>query len=190
MSEGANRSRRSLFLLGALCIAPVIASYVMYYAVPPARQTNYGELMATRPLPDAQLALDDGSAFRISSLKGKWVLLIADSGSCDDHCRGKLYQIRQLRLTQGKDMARIERAWLLTDDAVAPRAAVNEYPGTWLIRAAGSAVLRDLPAPRSPADHIYVVDPLGNLVLRYPRDADPRKIIRDISRLLKTSRIG
>jgi hypothetical protein len=98
--------------------------------------------------------------------------------------------LRQLRLTQGRDSERIERAWLISDDVVPPAAAVNAYPGTWLVRAAGSELLRQLPAARSLADHIYIVDPLGNLVLRYARDADPAGIIKDLTRLIKTSRIG
>ncbi len=190
MSENARRGRLNLLLLGALCAAPVIASYVMYYFAPPARHMNYGELLETRPLPDTKLELADGGEFQLSRLKGKWVLLVVDSGDCDEFCGRKLYHLRQLRLTQGRDMDRIERVWLLSDDAVVRAAATSDLTGTWLIRAAGSALLRELPAARTPADHIYILDPLGNLVLRYPRDADPHRIIKDISRLLKTSRIG
>lgn len=190
MSENAHRSRNNLWSIGVLCAAPVVASYVAFYFTPPAKYTNYGELLATKPLPATRLQLTDGTAFQLDRLKGKWVLLIVDSGNCDEFCRRKLFNLRQLRLTQGKDIERIERAWLLNDDVVPRPATVREYQGTWLIRAAGSPLLRELPAPRTPADHIYIVDPFGNLVLRYPRDADPRGIIKDLSRLLKTSRIG
>jgi hypothetical protein len=115
---------------------------------------------------------------------------MADSGACDEFCRRKLYHLRQLRLTQGRDMDRIERVWLVTDGLAPAAPALSDYRGTWVVRGAGSVLLRDLPAPRAVQDHIYIVDPLGNLVLRYPRDADAHKIIKDISRLLKTSRIG
>ena len=115
---------------------------------------------------------------------------MVDSGTCDDWCRRKLYIMRQVRLTQGKDMDRVERAWLL-DDAAAPAAVlVSEYAGTYLLQAPGSALLAKLPATGSVRDHIYLVDPLGNLVLRYPRDADPSRIKKDLSRLLRASRIG
>ncbi len=190
MSEKARSSRTSLWLIGALCVAPVVASYVAFYFAPPASHTNYGELLATGPLPDARLQLADGTAFQFSRLKGKWVLLMVDSGRCDGYCQRKLFDLRQLRLTQGKDRERIERAWLIADDVAPAAAVVGDFPGTWLIRAAGSELLGHLPAERALADHIYVVDPLGNLVLRYPRDADPSRIIKDLARLLKTSRIG
>ena len=190
MSENARSRHTSLWLLGALCAAPVVASYLVFYVAPPDSHTNYGELLETRPLPEARLQLVDGTAFELSRLKGKWVLLMVDSGNCDEFCRRKLFTLRQLRLAQGKDMERIERAWLISDDTMPSAAAMSEYQGTWLIRAAGSELLQQLPAERALADHLYLVDPLGNLVLRYPRDADPLKIIQDLARLLKTSRIG
>lgn len=190
MSESARSSRINLWLIAVLCATPVAASYFAFYFAPPAGRTNYGELLATGPLSDARLELADGMAFQLSRLRGKWVLLMVDSGHCDEFCRRKLFTLRQLRLSQGKDFERIERAWLISDDVAPPAATVGDYQGTWLIRAAGSELLRQLPAERALADHIYVVDPLGNLVLRYPRDADPNRIIKDLARLLKTSRIG
>ena len=190
MSENARGSRINLWLIGVLCAAPVVASYFAFYYAPPAGHTNYGELLATGPLSDARLQLADGTPFQLSRLRGKWVLLMVDSGHCDEFCRRKLFGLRQLRLTQGKDKERIERAWLIADDVAPAAAVVGDFPGTWLIRAAGSELLGQLPAARALADHIYVVDPLGNLVLRYPRDADPGGIIKDLARLLKTSRIG
>ncbi len=190
MSENARSSRINLWLIGALCTAPVVASYVAFYFTPPAKYTNYGELLETKPLPAAPLQLTDGTAFHLDRLAGKWVLLMVDSGSCNEFCRRKLFNLRQLRLTQGKDMERIERVWLLNDDVLPQPATVSDYQGTWLVRAAGSGLLKQLPVQRELADHVYIVDPLGNLVLRYPRDADPSRIIKDLERLLKTSRIG
>lgn len=190
MSKNARSSRTSLWLIAALCVAPVLASYIAFYFAPPAAHTNYGELLATKPLPEARLQLADGTAFEFSRLRGKWVLLMVDSGKCDEFCRRKLFNLRQLRLAQGRDMERIERAWLISDNAAPPASVAGDFQGTWLIRAAGSELLGHLPAGRAWADHIYVVDPLGNLVLSYPRDADPTRIIKDLARLLKASRIG
>ena len=184
------RSLASLWLMVALAIAPVAASYLLYYFWPPARTVNYGELIEPRPLPEAKLALAEGAPFRLSQLRGKWVLVTLDSGRCDAYCDRKLVYMRQLRLTQGKDMERVERAWLITDDA-APRAdAIAPYEGTWRVRAAGAEVLERFPAAGSVADHIYVIDPLGNLVMRFPRDPDPRRMVKDLARLLKASQIG
>ena len=185
MSENAPDRRASLWLIGVLCIAPVVASYFAYYVMPPGGYTNYGELMDPMPLPDARLKLADGAAFQLSQLRGKWILLMADSAQCDEPCRRKLFTLRQLRLTQGKDMERIERAWLISDDDRLSAGLMEDYRGTWFIRAAASELLKSLPA-----EYIYVFDPLGNVVLRYARGADPGRMIKDITRLLKTSRIG
>lgn len=184
------RNNRILWLIGVLCTAPVIASYIAFYAARPETHTNYGELLETRPLPAARLQLADGTPFQLSRLKGKWILLMVDAGSCDEFCRRKLFTLRQLRLTQGKGMERIERVWLISDEVTPSAAAARDYPHTWLVHAAGSELLKQLPAPRSPVDHIYIVDPIGNLILRYARDADPARIVKDLARLLKISRIG
>ena len=140
MSDAAPKRRlTSLWLIIALTVTPVAASYLIYYFWPPSRSVNYGELLEPRPLPDARLALADGTPFQLSRLKGKWVLATVDSGACDAYCEKKLLYMRQLRLTQGKEMERVERAFLIMDHA-APRAeALAPYQGTWLIRA-GSAV--------------------------------------------------
>jgi len=80
--------------------------------------------------------------------------------------------------------------WLIDDDARPPPELAVDFEGTWQVRAAGSGLLKQLPAAPALADHIYVVDPLGNLVLRYARDADPGRVIKDLARLLRISGIG
>ena len=96
--------------------------------------------------------------------------------------------MRQVRLAQGKDAGRIERAWLITDEAAADAALIASHVGIVLLRAAGSDFLARFPAERSRADHVYVVDPLGNLMMRYPRNADPRRMLKDVARLLRHSK--
>ena len=188
--DPADKNRWSLWLIVALCVAPVIASYVAYYLTPPTGHTNYGELINAPPLSPAQLRLVDGSPFEMSTLRGKWVLLMADSSQCNDACLRTLFMLRQLRLTQGREMERIERAWLISDDGAIAEKLAGEYRGTWLIRAGAREILKALPAQRPLTDYIYVLDPLGNIVLRYARDAEPGRMIKDLTRLLKTSRIG
>ncbi|MDB5807953.1 MAG: transrane protein [Betaproteobacteria bacterium] len=190
MSEKPAKNRRSLLLIGALCLAPVVGSYIAYYFAPPARHINYGELLNAPPLPDANLKLVDGSPFSLSRLRGKWVLLMTDAAQCLEPCQRKLFTIRQLRLTQGKEMDRIERVWLISDDAPLDSKLAENFPGTWFVRAGAGDVVKRLPAGRAVDDYLYLIDPLGNVVLRYPRDAEPGGIIKDLSRLLKTSRIG
>jgi hypothetical protein len=185
MSDEKNRrsTRLNLIAIAAVALLPLVGSYLLYWFWQPTAFVNYGELLAVA-LPELQAQAG------LPQLRGKWAFVMADSGTCDEWCRRKLYIMRQVRLTQGKDMDRIERAWLLDDAAVPEPALVSEYAGTYLLPAQGSALLAKLPAAASVRDHIYLVDPLGNLVLRYPRDADPSRIKKDLSRLLRASRIG
>lgn len=188
MSENARNSRINLWLLGVLCAAPVIASYVTYYFWQPIGQVNYGELIEPRALPDTQLALADGTPFHWRGLRGKWLLVTADSGRCSAHCQQKLVYLRQVRLAQGKERERIERIWLVTDESSPDAALVAQHQGAWLVRTVSSDFLKLFPAQGALADHVYVIDPLGNLMMRYPRDFDPRRMIKDIARLLRPSK--
>ena len=182
------RSRLTLWLIFAVCAAPLIASYAAYYFLRPVAHVNYGELLEPLPLPDAALALFDGRPFRLSELKGEWVMVTAGESACDERCRERLVYMRQVRLAQGKEAERIERVWLLTDEAAPGTALVADHAGLIIARDPRSTILSALPAPRSPADHIYVVDPLGNLMMRFPADADPRRMLKDVARLLRHSR--
>src|SRR5688572_33423347 len=188
-SPAKRPSRLSLWLIVALTAAPVAASYFLFYFWPPERTVNYGELIEPRPLPDAPLATAGGAPFRVSQLKGKWVLVSVDGGRCEAHCERKLLYMRQLRLTQGKNMDRIERLWLVSDEAAPRGGKALAAEGTRLARAAPD-LMRAFPAARSAADHIYLVDPLGNLMMRFPRDPEPRLMIKDLARLLKASQVG
>lgn len=184
------QSRKTLWLVAAVCIAPFVASFAAYYFYQPDGRVNYGELMADRQLPDAALKLTDGKAFALSQLRGKWLFVTVDDAACDAYCEKKLWQMRQVRKTQGKYPERIERVWLITGGGQPSPRLRAEFEGTWLVDAAGSAVLEALPHAGARSDHVYLVDPLGNLVLRYPREADPSRMRKDLERLLKVSRIG
>jgi len=183
--------RIKMLLLFLVCAAPVVASYVSYYVIKPDGRVNYGTLMEpVRPLPAATLRHLDGRPFPFADLKGKWVMLTIDHGACDQPCVTKLYKMRQVRATQGKDADRIERAWLIDDEAPLETQVMRAYDGMHMIRAGGSPFLGAFPALADRRDHIYLIDPLGNLVLRYPKGADPEKMKKDLARLLRYSGIG
>jgi len=191
MSNDVPRTgNRTLWLVAAVCIAPFVASFIAYYFYQPEGRINYGTLMDARQLPRTSMTLTDGGAFTLKQLEGKWLFVVVDDAACDEYCEKKLWQIRQVRKTQGKYPERIERVWLITGQGDPAQRLRTEFDGTWLVKAAGSKVLDALPVEGTLRDHIYLVDPLGNLVLRYPRDADPSRMRKDLERLLKISRIG
>jgi cytochrome oxidase Cu insertion factor (SCO1/SenC/PrrC family) len=182
--------RTKLVLMFILFSSPIAASYIMFYFYKPDTSINYGELMKVAQLPDPALQTADNKPAKLSELRGKWVMLTVDSGACAEACANKLYIMRQVRLVQGKHMDRIERVMLIDDAAALNPQSKTEYVDTNFLRAQKSELLNKLPAKTAQRDHIYLIDPLGNLVLRYPLNPDPRKMIKDLIRLLNVSKIG
>lgn len=150
---------------------------------------NYGELLEVKPLTGTGLNQADQTIFRIRQLRGKWALVAVDSGKCDEQCRKKLYYMRQVRLVQNAERERIERLWLIDDDEVPSPDLASEYEGTLFVNAKDSDLLKAIPSKTSQHDHLYLVDPIGNLIMRFPKDADPSKMVKDIKRLLKVSQL-
>jgi hypothetical protein len=159
---------------------------VAYYLIPREARTNYGELLATVPAPDLTGARTDGQNFALSQLRGKWVLIVNAPGGCDARCTQALHATRQARTMQGRERERVQRVWLVTDDAAPDPALLAQHPDLQLARVAPAGLAR-LP---SGADRIYLVDPLGNLVLAFPGEPDIGKVAKDIERVLRASRIG
>lgn len=187
--------RWKLLAVLAVCAAPMIASYFTYYVVKPQAKNNYGTIIDPRqyPMPQLSLTSDEGAKpATLSELKGKWLMLQVDAGSCTETCQKKLLEMRQLRLAQGKAMDRIERVWLITDTQVVDAQIKAGIAGTHLLRTDRAAIEKWLPTEIGTQiqDHIYVIDPLGNLMMRFPKDADPNKVKKDIGKLLKASAIG
>ena len=186
--------RWKLFAILAVCASPLIGSYIAYYVVKPGGRTNYGEILDPRqyPIPALQSTSLDGKPVGLDAYQGKWIMLQADGGACATACQTKLFEMRQLRLTTGKEMQRIERVWLITDQAPLDTVLMKEYDGTRMLRAQPDVVQKWLPVdPGSTvADHLYLIDPRGNLMMRFPKDADPNKIKKDLGKLLRASSIG
>jgi hypothetical protein len=165
--------RTKLLLVAAVCVAPVVLGTLAYWSGwSVGKPGNYGELLLPRVVAGPPL----------EALRGKWVLVSFDAAACDAYCEKKLYFMRQARRAQGKEMERLERLWVLTDGG-APRAELVAEGVRW-------TSLRLEGFPGEARDHIYVVDPLGNLMMRFPRDPDPSRMVKDLQRLLKLSRFG
>jgi cytochrome oxidase Cu insertion factor (SCO1/SenC/PrrC family) len=182
-------ARRTLVVLALVCAAPVIASYVAYYWLRPAAHVNYGELLEAKPAPEIAGDGNDGAPWRLSSLRGRWILLVAGDLACDARCERALYATRQARAIQGRERERIVRVLLQPTGAPpldAPR--LTQHPGLLIVRA-DPAQWTLLPGSGDTAS-IYLIDPLGNLVLRYPADPDIKRLAKDLERLLRASRIG
>ncbi len=194
VNKKTSAGRWKLFAVLAVCAAPMIFSYLSYYVIKPGGRTNYGTILDPRlyPIPALNGVMLGGEKKELDAFKGKWIMLQADSGACAEACQKRLYEMRQLRLIQGKEMDRIERVWLLTDEQAVDTALIRKYDGMHMIKVNDAALKAWLPAETGTqvSDHIYMIDPLGNLMMRFPKDADPQKMKKDIAKLLRASAIG
>ncbi len=193
----ARRARRGRLLMLAvllLCAAPVIASYLMFYVVRPGARTNYATLVQpARALPAGlPLRTLDGAAVDARTLPGQWLLVVAGPGSCEGACEHRLFLQRQLREMLGRERDRVDRVWFVVDDAPVPaalRAALGDDQTLHLLRVPRAALAAWLePEPgHALEDHLYLVDPKGDWMLRAPADPDPARLKRDLDRLLRAA---
>ncbi|MDO5623279.1 MAG: hypothetical protein Q4G71_01145 [Pseudomonadota bacterium] len=196
LAQDARRTRVGrwkMLALALVCAAPVIASYFSYYVVRPEGRSVFGTLIdAQPPLPQAAATDLNGQPFDLNSLKGQWLLVSVGGGACDAHCERNLYLQRQLREALGKDKDRLDWVWLVSDSTRVPdslrpalgRATVVRVPadtlGQWLAPEPGHTL----------GEHLYVVDPEGRWMMRFPPaldDAGAGRARRDLTRLMRAS---
>ena len=176
-----------------VCATPVIASYFTYYVIRPDGRRNFGELIdPQRPLPPIATQTLDGQAAQLTALKDQWLLLTVAGGACETRCEQNLYFQRQLRESLGQEKERLDRVWLVNDDAPVRDALLPALASSTVLRVAPAELAQWLEpaAGKRLQDHIYLVDPLGNLMMRFPADMDAAaaaKAKRDLDRLLRAS---
>ena len=200
-APGTARGRRGLLALAALFIVPVAAAFWLYYGAPgwrPQGVANRGELIDPAvPLPVLTFASPDGRPIAGDLLRGRWTLLYIGPTSCDARCRDVLYLTRQTRLALNKDSDRVRRLFLATGPCC-PDGALHAEHSDLLVAAPTPAQLEALTglfpargaAPPTSAGRIYIVDPLGNLLMSYAADAPDEALLDDLKRLLRLSHIG
>ena len=186
--RASSSGRRVLWLIVAIGLAPVVASYAAYYWFTPSKRVNYGELLETAPAPALNGSAPDGRPFALADLRGKWVLLVAARVACTEACGRALYATRQARTIQGREEGRIVRLLLQPSAAPALSADVSAAHPDLVEARIDRHALEQLPLGASPAA-VVLLDPRGNLVLRYD-DPDIRGLANDLQRVLKASQIG
>ncbi|MCS6947372.1 MAG: SCO family protein [Steroidobacteraceae bacterium] len=192
------RGRRQLLGLAALYFVPLGAAFYLYYVGGwrPAGSTNHGELISpARPLPAASLTLIDGRAAPPDLLTGKWTLVYIGPQVCDRTCQSALINMRQTRLALAQDAVRVQRLFFAPDGCCDSAALQREHPGLVIVRAgdrdAAALLAQFPPGPVGQrAANLYIVDPLGNLMMRHDAAVRSRDLRDDLRKLLKLSRIG
>jgi hypothetical protein len=181
----------------AVCAAPVIASYFTYYVVRPEGRRNFGELVEPqRPLPAMSAVGLDGKPVQLPDLRGQWLLVSVGGGACDPACEKNLYLQRQLREGLGKERDRVDWVWLVSDAAPVRPALLPALAQATVLRVDAAQLDQWLAPAQGHAlpDHLYLVDPIGNWMMRFPAptsgatDTDAaKKIKRDLERVLRAS---
>ncbi len=182
------------WLVVVVCVAPFVAAVIVWgFELQPDARTNVGDLIEPqRPVTGAGTAPIDAATPGLAALRGKWVMLHADAAECPEDCARRLWEVRQVRAGLNEGQLRVERAWLVLGGATPNPAVVAAHGGLRLYRADAAFWREFLPVPPDGRieDHVYLIDPLGHLMLRWPRDVDPKAMRQDLQRLLRASRIG
>jgi hypothetical protein len=191
-SRRTKLGRVKMLAVLAVCAAPVVASYLTYYVIRPEGRRNYGELVEQRPLPALAATALDGTSVPLRSLRDQWLLVSVSGGECTAPCERHLYLQRQLRESLGKDRDRVDWVWLVTDGQPVREALRPALAQATVLRVDPAQLAQWLaPAPgQSVADHLYLVDPMGNWMMRFPAElelATAPKARRDLERLLRAS---
>ena len=197
------RGRRQLLVLAAIFFVPLAVAFLLYYGPGdwrPVGGTNQGDLIDPAiPLPDVPVTRPDGTTTSSSGLlRGKWTIAYLGPGSCDERCRRALYLSRQSRIALNKDMDRVRRVFLATGDCCDQRFLQVEHPDVEVARlgedAGSQALLAQFPtlaeASAKDSGRLWVIDPLGNLVLSYSARSPDKALLTDLRKLLRLSHIG
>jgi hypothetical protein len=194
MQDPRARGRRTLLIVAAMFFVPVAIAFTLYYGKlwRPASSSNKGELIEpARPLEVAGLHRVDGSPASADVFIGKWTLLYIGDGGCDDACRKALVFARQSRLALNNEMTRVQRVFLATGNCCATDYFAAEHPGLIALDASSpeaAKLLAQFPAARE--DSLFIVDPLGNLMMRHDASHTSKDLLSDLKKLLKLSHIG
>jgi hypothetical protein len=198
------RQRRLLIGLALMFFAPLGVSFYLYYgrgAWHPGGHVNAGELIQPpRPLPSLALPLQNSGETVADFLRRKWTLLYVEQGPCSQGCQKRLYDTRQVRLALDRDMDRVQRVFIADGDCCDFQFLHEQHPDLIAVRMSPAAAPLLALLPRRGAgsgsggdvnaQRIYLIDPLGNLMMSYAPDAKPKGMLEDMKRLLRLSQIG
>lgn len=203
MENKKGKGRQQLILLVAFFVAPILIAITLYNTMPaggPTKTKNAGDLVTpARPLTNVMLLSESGKNYQFSDMYKTWVMVYIGDADCDKACADVLYKMRQSRLAQRGEHLRIKRLYISTAGKAKAslKKVLKDHPGLEVVSGNTkdiNAVLKqfklDNKAPAKSANRLYLVDPFGNLMMSYESGFDAKGLIKDLTLLLKISRIG
>jgi len=192
-AQAGRNARWKLLALLLVCASPVIASYFTYYVLRPEGRRNFGALIdPQRPMPALATTDLQGHVGTLADLKQQWLLVSVAPAGCAQDCQQRLYLQRQMRESLGKDKDRVDWVWLVNDAATVPEPLLAGVAAAQVRRVDATALAGWLaPQPgHALEEHLYVVDPMGNWMMRFPPNLDAQgasRAKRDLQNLLRAS---
>jgi hypothetical protein len=193
MAERTKNGRWKMLLVLMLCASPVIASYITYYFIRPEGRRNFGELInPQRIVPNLNATSLNGKNINLQTLTGLWMLVSVAGGACDANCQKHLYLQRQLRESLGKEKDRLDWVWFVSDAAPVPDTLMPALKDATVLRLPAEQITTWMqPAQNQQlTDHLYLIDPMGNWMMRFPPGLDAaaaKKAKSDIDRVMRAS---
>ncbi|MFN3543508.1 MAG: SCO family protein [Thiobacillus sp.] len=188
--------RLKIVALALVLILPSSLAWIAHVGFDwrPQGHKNYGEMLAPRALVHGagNWSHGDGQpgAAGFERWAGKWVLLYVGPAACDEACAKSLFYMRQVRTLQDAGRLRMTLVWVVTDGGAVDPRLLSAHPNLWLWRPADARFAAQFPRQTPTSRHLYLIDPMGNLIMRYPDLPDARRMSDDIKLLLKASQIG
>ena len=199
-AKAAPANRWVFVMLMLLFVLPVVLATLLYLTGwRPSSSGNHGELIQpVRQVDNGALQTLDGQSAHFSELRGKWLMVHFGPSSCPEECMKNIYTMRQIHAAQAKEIGRVQRVFVATDMGAAEKlkAKLVDYPEMRVWTGEKKALVEVLQSfgidagQAAEQQGIYLVDPLGNLIMRYPPGIDPGGMLKDLTRLLKYSWVG
>lgn len=199
-AKAAPANRWVFVMLMLLFVLPVVLATLLYLTGwRPSSIGNHGELIQpARQVEGVALQTLDGQPAHFSELRGKWLMVHFGSSSCPDECMKSVYYMRQVHAAQAKEIGRVQRVFIAIDTGEAEKLKTKlvDYPEMRLWTGGKKALTEVLQSfgidagQSAEQQGVYLVDPLGNVIMRYPPGTDPGGMLKDLTRLLKYSWVG
>ncbi len=182
--------RKILLGMAVIFVLPFTVAATLHLLNVHPSSRSYGELVnpphaLTIPaLQDAQ-----GNAIKPQQWLKKWSIVTVETGTCGEPCQAQIHLLKQVNIALDKDAKRVQRV-LIAPNTEAFNDLQKQYPDLMIVSGESTAATQFAAQFKGSAGSIYLVDPLGNLMMRYPQNLNPKGMLTDMKKLLKNSWAG
>jgi len=192
------RNPYAVWFVVAAFVAPVVLAYIVFFFVDVKSYINHGEILnPIVHITSFELTDENNAIIPKEKLTYKWSLISFVGKTCDEKCEARLYDTRQIHTSLGKNQHRLSRMFVHFKPAgEALTKLIDEKHGTVIhvngdesiiIKALGDNVHDGIGITNN---ETYIMDPMGNIMMRFTIDQPNKEFLYDLRKLLKASQIG